>query len=377
MNKTIAIVGGAGIGAGLMYLWDPDRGRRRRALVRDQFVHSANIAGDATETLARDARNRGYGVWASIRSWLRPEFEDVTDERLVERVRSHLGMLTRHPSAIEVQADGGRVIVSGPILEDEVQYLLRGIARIPGVRQVADRLEVHAEPGDVPALQGGSWRSWPPASFEFFQQNWSSTARALSGATGGALTLYGIRTGNVMGTALTIAGVGLLATGLGNRSLQDMGRNVRDLARRGRDVRAGRRIRDVMTAGVETVHPDATVDEVAQKMKRLNVGAIPVCDGNRIEGMLTDRDIVVRVIGENRDPRAVRVRDAMTADVQYGFEGDDVETASRIMREHQIRRLPIVDERHNLVGIVSLGDLATDVGDDRLSGETLEQISRP
>ena len=230
MNKAIAVVSGVGLGAGAMYLLDPDRGRRRRALVRDQFVHSANIAGDASETLARDARNRGYGVWATIRSWLRPEFEDVSDERLVERVRSQLGMLTRHPSAIEIQAEAGRVIVSGPILEDEVQYLLRGIARIPGVRQVADRLEVHAEPGDVPALQGGGRRPWPPARFEFFQQNWSPTARALSGATGGAMTLYGIRTGNVVGTALTIAGVGLLATGLSNRSLQGIGRSgIREL----------------------------------------------------------------------------------------------------------------------------------------------------
>ena len=93
--------------------------------------------------------------------------------------------------------------------------------------------------------------------------------------------------------------------------------------------------------------------------------------------MLTDRDIAMRVAADGRDPHLTLVQDVMSAGVSYATENDPVEEAARIMREHRIRRLPIVDERRNLVGIVSLGDLATDVGDDKLSGQTLEEVSEP
>jgi len=139
--------------------------------------------------------------------------------------------------------------------------------------------------------------------------------------------------------------------------------------------RTNARIGDVMTRKPRVIQPDATVADAAAMMRRLDVGALPVCDGSRLIGMVTDRDITTRSTADGRDPYLTPVRDVMSPGVAWATEDDLVEEAARIMREHQIRRLPIVDERHSLVGVVSLGDLATEVGDDRVSGDTLEKIS--
>jgi len=137
------------------------------------------------------------------------------------------------------------------------------------------------------------------------------------------------------------------------------------------------RIADVMTRRPQVLRPDASVAEAAALMRTLDIGAVPICDGGRLVGMLTDRDVAVRLAAEGRDPQLTRAQDIMSVGTTWASEDDPAEEAARIMREHRIRRLPIVDDHHNLVGIVSLGDLATDLGDDRLSGDTLEEISRP
>jgi len=135
------------------------------------------------------------------------------------------------------------------------------------------------------------------------------------------------------------------------------------------------RIGDVMTRKPRVIQPDATVADAAAMMRQLNVGALPVCDGSRLIGMITDRDITVRSTADGRDPHLTAVRDVMSPGVAWATEDDPVEQAARIMREHQIRRLPIVDDRHSLVGVVSLGDLATNVEADAETGDTLERIS--
>ena len=138
---------------------------------------------------------------------------------------------------------------------------------------------------------------------------------------------------------------------------------------------ASTRIADVMTRRPRVIQPDATVADAAAIMRRMDVGALPVCDGTRLIGMLTDRDITTRSTADGRDPHLTPVRDVMSPGVAWANEDNLVDEAARIMREHRIRRLPIVDERHTLVGMVSLGDLAVDVADDDLSGDTLERIS--
>ena len=136
------------------------------------------------------------------------------------------------------------------------------------------------------------------------------------------------------------------------------------------------KLRDVMTRHVEVVRPDSTVKEAAQKMKQIDVGSIPVCEGDRMIGIITDRDIAIRLVAAGRDANT-RVSDCMTSEVVCCRADEDIKEAARLMEDKQIRRLAIVDDDLRLVGIVSLGDLATDTGDSKLAGEALEKISEP
>jgi CBS domain-containing protein len=136
------------------------------------------------------------------------------------------------------------------------------------------------------------------------------------------------------------------------------------------------KIKDVMTTSVECVRPETTLQEAAAKMKSLNVGSLPVCEGDRPIGVITDRDIVVRAIAEGRDPRTARVPEVMTADVVSVSETADVKEAARLMKDRQIRRIVVVDPSKRVVGIVSLGDIAVDTHDDKMSGEVLEKVSK-
>src|SRR5206468_9083702 len=117
-----------------------------------------------------------------------------------------------------------------------------------------------------------------------------------------------------------------------------------------RDRRNFMKISEVMTRNPEVVRPDATVQEAARKMDELNVGALPVCDGERLVGMITDRDITVRVTAEGGAPDQYRVEKAMSAEVDYCFADDNVGAAAEKMQQRQIRRLPVVDRDQRLVG---------------------------
>ena len=135
-------------------------------------------------------------------------------------------------------------------------------------------------------------------------------------------------------------------------------------------------VSQILTRDVETIRPDMSVREAAQRMKSMDVGSLPVCDGRHLLGMVTDRDITIRVTAEGRDAASTPVQQAMTPDVSYVFEDQDVKDAAKIMREQQIRRLPVLSRDKKLVGILALGDVAQ-AGDDRLSGDALERISEP
>lgn len=136
-------------------------------------------------------------------------------------------------------------------------------------------------------------------------------------------------------------------------------------------------LKDVMTRKVEVIHPDATIEEAAEKMKTADIGSLPVCDGDRLVGMITDRDITVRATAEGYVPGFTKVSLVMTEDLQFCFEDDDIQTAGEIMQKAQIRRLPVLNRDKRLVGIVSLGDVAVRAQDDQLSGEILEEVSEP
>ena len=137
-------------------------------------------------------------------------------------------------------------------------------------------------------------------------------------------------------------------------------------------------VKDVMTRGAECVRPEDTLQEAARRMKALDVGPLPVCgDNDRLVGMLTDRDIVLRGVAEGRDARTTKVRDAMTSNVVCCKEDDDVKDAAATMKDRQIRRLVVVDAQQRVAGIVSLGDIAVDTSDEKLSGRVLEEVSKP
>jgi len=136
-------------------------------------------------------------------------------------------------------------------------------------------------------------------------------------------------------------------------------------------------VRDVMSSNVETVTPDTTVADVARRMRDLDVGSLPVWDGKRLLGMVTDRDLAVRAAAAGKDPSSTAVREVMSPEVTWVFDHEPAEMAASVMRRRQIRRLPVLDGNDRLVGIVALADLATDLSDDRLKGETLEEISEP
>ena len=136
-------------------------------------------------------------------------------------------------------------------------------------------------------------------------------------------------------------------------------------------------INQVMTRNPEVLRPEASVREAAQRMKELDVGMFPICDGERLIGTITDRDIALRATADGRDADETTVKDVMTQEVDYCFEDQDAEEAVDMMNANQIRRLPILNRDKRLVGIVSLGDLATRAEDPSLSAEALAGISIP
>ena len=134
-------------------------------------------------------------------------------------------------------------------------------------------------------------------------------------------------------------------------------------------------IQDIMTRDVQTISSQETIQRAAQLMDELNVGAIPVLDGDKLVGMITDRDITVRSVAVGQDPRSTKVSDVMSTDVRTCTPGQSIEEVLSQMGDVQIRRVPVVDESGKVIGIVSLGDVATSDAAD--VDRALDEISSP
>jgi osmotically-inducible protein OsmY len=154
MSGEGRFIGGVVLGLGLAYILDPDRGSRRRAIARDKATHVGRKLAERAEASARDLKNRASGTAAELRSRLRQE--DVSDEILHERVRSAIGRVVSHPSAVTVSVIQGRLTLTGPVLEDEIEALIGTASQVRGVHEVVNELEVHPTADGVPALQGGT-----------------------------------------------------------------------------------------------------------------------------------------------------------------------------------------------------------------------------
>lgn len=136
-------------------------------------------------------------------------------------------------------------------------------------------------------------------------------------------------------------------------------------------------VKDLMTPEVQTVKPDSPIQAAAQMMEKLDVGSIPVCSGDTLTGMITDRDITVRATAKGKDPATTIVQDVMTPGAVYCRVDQDVNDAAELMKRHRIRRLPVLNQDKRLVGILALADLAVDMPEKRVVEQVAETVSEP
>lgn len=242
--KGLTVISSAAAAAALTYLFDPDRGRRRRALMRDKLHRLSHRISHGAAVTVEDTRNRLIGLFAEARS--RINNGPVDDHVLAERVRAKIGFASQHPGAIWVEAHNGYVTLGGPVLAEDVERVLKAASSVQGVRGVENRLEVYRQPGDIPGLQGAPARP-RGGRIEFLQTYWSPAARLLAVTTGAGLALIGLRRKDILGAAVGTAGLGLLARGITNIELKRL-----------TGIGAGRRAIDLQ----KTINIQAPVEEV-------------------------------------------------------------------------------------------------------------------
>ena len=136
------------------------------------------------------------------------------------------------------------------------------------------------------------------------------------------------------------------------------------------------KLKEIMTSEVEVIHPNDTLQTAASKMHDRDIGFLPVCDGDRLIGVLTDRDLITRALAEGMESKAMLGRDLVTSPTIYCFDDQSVDEAAKLMHDNQIRRLVILSRDKRMVGVVSLGDLAMNI-DDKKSGDVLQSVSEP
>jgi hypothetical protein len=214
-----AALAAAAVGALAMFLLDPDRGRRRRKQAGQALRRVGTRTGSWLEAGGRDAGNRWQGVLAQWRR-LAGQGKPPDDDILQARVRARLGRLVTHPHAVTVDAAQGCVTLGGPILTHEKPQLLAEVARVAGVREVRDLLELHEHANGIPALQGAGNAIRPPASLQALPPAW----RGVALAGGGALAWYALRKRSPASLLLGAASVALLArSAIGPRSRRGTG----------------------------------------------------------------------------------------------------------------------------------------------------------
>jgi uncharacterized membrane protein len=238
-----ALGAGLGLGAALMFLADPVHGRRRRSRLRDRASSVFRRARIGVERSARDLQHRAHGAIAEARGALgrSPAADDV----IAGRVRARLGRVASHPNALYSEVHDGHVTLSGPILADELEAVMRAISTVPGVHRIENRLEPHEQAGRVPGLQGPRRRRAPRA--ELLQTNWAPGPRLLVGVASALAIARGLKRRGVAGDVLALAAATALARAATNLPLSRLF-----------GVGAGRRAVDFQ----KTLHVHRPVDEV-------------------------------------------------------------------------------------------------------------------
>ena len=221
-----------------MYALDPDAGRHRRALTRDQLVRARTKTRETASATARDLLNRSYGIMAGARSRL---FEgEINDQVLEQRVRSKFGYVVRNPSAIEARVDAGHVTLTGAVRADEVDQLIAEVSAVRGVSAVENRLDVHHDSARVPELQSGDKPKPRPQRPDIFQRRWPPATRLLVGLSGAAI-IYAVARPHFLWSALLSLGLaGYASAGA------DAGRSLLPRRLKGKQVNA---LYDPMSTG--------------------------------------------------------------------------------------------------------------------------------
>jgi uncharacterized membrane protein len=209
-HAPLVLAGAFGVGALAMYFADPDRGRRRRALVRDSCAHAAFNLQRFGGRFRRDLENRLQGAIAEHRDI---EEEPVSDSILKQRIRTALGRVLSHPKAVQVSCTTGKVYLAGWVFTDEVDPLNQTVRAISGVKEVLTFVNTTDHPEHVVALQGGRKRQ---SFFKVLQESWSPTLRVLAGCAGSGLLLYGAKNRKSIGKAAVVNGALLLARSILN-----------------------------------------------------------------------------------------------------------------------------------------------------------------
>lgn len=248
-QSLMGLISAAAIGAVAMYMSDPDRGRRRRALATDKMRSLATKTSGAIDVATRDLGNRAQGLRAqATRAFSRHATEADNDEIAVARVRKEIGRVVAHPRAIKVTAQQGYVSLRGSVLAHEKQQLLDRVKSVPGISEVDDKLEAHESAAGIPSLQGeGRIRR---ASSSFMQETWSPALRAIAAIGGGVLGLYGLTRRTPASVAAATLGVGLITRSVLNRPFNR-------LASQG----AGERVIDLQKSIYIQASPETVFDE--------------------------------------------------------------------------------------------------------------------
>ncbi|HYG61553.1 MAG TPA: BON domain-containing protein [Thermoanaerobaculia bacterium] len=230
------LVSGLGMGAGLMYLLDPQAGGRRRALVRDKAVSAYSSGSDVLRKTSRDLGNRSKGLAAGVRSKLKKTEEDADDLVLRDRVRSKMGRWVSKAGAIDVTVQDCVVTLRGHVPEDEVDRLLKKVRKVKGVEDVVCELAIGDSEDASSLLSEGEVQG--------STRNWSKAARLLAGTAGGALAVAALtqrsKMAPALGATLGTVGLGLLAGGVGGSNVNPK----RLLKRRGHSQDQGQSLTD-------------------------------------------------------------------------------------------------------------------------------------
>jgi uncharacterized membrane protein len=215
MNRVKIAAGSFAAGAALMYFYDPNRGKRRRAGLRDKTIKTYTAFTDELDKAGRDFANRTQGLVAGAKAVASRPDRSV----LCERVKSRIGRVVSHPHAIHVTNQDGVITLNGPILESEVDDLLRTARSVSGVTGVRNQLEVHQNADHISSLQGGVPRQ---ARAEWNQQNWTPSLRFAAGGLGSALLMRGLMRNGILGLASRLAGTALLVRATSNREFREL-----------------------------------------------------------------------------------------------------------------------------------------------------------